>query len=126
MAGPKLAPKWGGDSVCGWAFAASTEAGGDLRLTARHRMQKKRDAQGPLTGCDSPSTGASWRNRENPAPLRVHDSPRSNETRGNFAAQQSSSLRSYFTGMTTGAFLSFTSKTVNLAGSVWLALRPTV
>jgi len=31
----------------------------------------KGDTQGPATGCDSPSSVASGRNRENSAPLRV-------------------------------------------------------
>src|SRR5215472_4579357 len=44
----------------------------DLRRSRIFRPLKKSNTQGSPVVCDSPSPGTSWRNRENPAPLRVH------------------------------------------------------
>src|SRR6266478_9818026 len=44
----------------------------DEHLGARiHEVPNTNDTQGPPTGCDSPSSVASGRNRENSVPLRV-------------------------------------------------------
>src|SRR5215475_2613490 len=45
-------------------------------------LKTKCDTQSFPVVCDSPSPGTSWRNRENPAPLRAHALPRLNINRG--------------------------------------------
>lgn len=64
---------WGtpffGTDVMGCKFPEGRVDSIDL---LRRSELPKCDAQSSSAGCDSPSPRTSWRNRENPAPLRVH------------------------------------------------------
>jgi hypothetical protein len=84
----------------------------------RNKLGKIAKTQRPCVCIASPSGTKTCRNFERDGQDLPCPYEHSNDERLRF--------RTYFTGMTTGAFLFFTSKTVNLAGSVWLALRPTM